>query len=82
MFQALGNTLPALAASFVRILVTGVPAALLSTVPGFQLHWVWYLSAGTVWFQVVVILLLLQREFRLRLPPEEKLATAPAPART
>jgi putative MATE family efflux protein len=82
MFQALGNTLPALAASFVRILVTGVPAVLLSRVPGFQLHWVWYLSAGTVWFQVVVILLLLQREFRLRLPPEEKLATATAPAAT
>ena len=67
MFQALGNTLPPLAASFGRLLLTAVPAVLLARLPGFELRWIWYLSAWTIIFQVVAVLLLLQREFRLRL---------------
>ena len=35
MFQAMGNTLPALVASFVRIIVVAVPAFLVSRLPGF-----------------------------------------------
>jgi MATE family, multidrug efflux pump len=67
MFQALGNTMPSLIASFVRVLVVAVPALLLSWVPGFELRWVWYLSVGAVILQMGMALLLLRREFQLRL---------------
>jgi putative MATE family efflux protein len=67
MFQALGNTVPPLAASFGRMLITAVPSILLARLSTFQLRWIWYLSAGTILFQVIAVLLLLQREFRKRL---------------
>ena len=35
--------------------------------PGFQLMWIWYLSAGAVVLQLGIVLTLLRREFRLRL---------------
>jgi putative MATE family efflux protein len=74
MFQALGNTLPALLSSFVRIVIVTLPALALSRLPGFQLRWIWYLSAAAVVVQLAMSLLLLRREFRLRLP------LTPAPA--
>jgi putative MATE family efflux protein len=67
MFQALGHTLPALIASFARIVIVAVPAFLLSRLPGFQLHWIWYLSIVAITVQLVLNLLLLRREFRRRL---------------
>jgi Na+-driven multidrug efflux pump len=67
MFQAMGNTMPSLITSFVRIVAVGVPAALLSGVRGFELRWIWYLSVGAVALQLTLSLLLLRREFRLRL---------------
>jgi Na+-driven multidrug efflux pump len=67
MFQAMGNTLPSLATSFTRIIVVGVPAFLLSRMPGFEIRWIWYLSVGAVALQMCLNLLLLQREFRIRL---------------
>jgi putative MATE family efflux protein len=67
MFQAMGNTLPPLAASFSRVLLVAVPAILMSRMPGFTLRWIWYLSAFTIVFQLVAVLLLLQREYRVRL---------------
>jgi len=67
MFQAMGNTIPPLGASVARIVLTAIPAVLLSGTPGFELRWLWYLSAGTIMFQLVVVLSLLRREFRLRL---------------
>ena len=73
-FQALGNTVPSLMASFVRIVVVALPAFLLARLPGFELRWIWYLSVAAVSLQMVMILLLLRREFRLRLNFE------PAPA--
>jgi putative MATE family efflux protein len=80
MFQAMGNTLPALAASFARIVVVAVPAIVMSRMPGFELRWIWYLSAGALAFQLVTVLALLQREFRARLawpaPPAPSSATA------
>jgi Na+-driven multidrug efflux pump len=80
MFQALGNTLPPLAASFGRMLLTAVPAILLARMPGFELRWIWYLSAATVVFQVAAVLLLLQREYQARLGSGTFFATAPAEA--
>ena len=67
MFQAMGNTLPALIASFVRIVLFAIPAFLLSRLPGFALHWIWYVSAAAIAIQLTINLLLLRREFRRRL---------------
>jgi len=67
MFQAMGNTLPSLIASAVRILLIIIPAAMLSRLPGFQLHTIWYLSVAAVFVQLTLSMYLLSREFRVRL---------------
>ena len=86
MFQAMGNTLPALVASFSRIVFVAVPAFVLSTRPGFQLHWIWYLSVGAIVVHLTLNLLLLRREFRRRLdgvrPPPDTGVKPPAPVGT
>jgi len=74
MFQALGNTLPPLATSLARIVAVAVPIVLLSRLPGFQLWWVWALSAASVWLQMGANLALLRRELGRRLA-----FTPPAP---
>ncbi|MBK5298739.1 MAG: MATE family efflux transporter, partial [Vicinamibacteria bacterium] len=51
-FQALGNTLPALATSFMRILLVAIPAVIVSRWAGFELRWIWYLSVGATVFQM------------------------------
>jgi putative MATE family efflux protein len=66
-FQALGNTLPALATSSLRIVLVAIPAFIVSGWAGFELWWIWYLSVGATVFQMTASLLLLRREFRLRL---------------
>jgi Na+-driven multidrug efflux pump len=68
MFQAMGNTLPSMATSFVRIIVVAIPATLLVQVAGFELRWIWYLTVVATFMQVTLNLALLRREFRLRLP--------------
>lgn len=68
MFQALGNTLPSLATSAMRLLIAVIPAVLLSRVSGFQLTWIWYLSVLSVFLQMTANLLLVRREMRLKLP--------------
>ena len=70
-FQAMGNTLPSLATSFLRVLIVAIPVILLSRQPGFELRWIWYLSVGAVLLQVVASLWLLWREFELRLTSME-----------
>ena len=82
MFQAIGNTLPPLAASFARIVLVAVPAVAMSRMAGFELRWIWYLSAWSVIFQVAAVLWLLQREFRARLTPSVLVEPTPATART
>jgi putative MATE family efflux protein len=67
MFQAMGNTIPSLITSFTRIVVVGIPAFLLSRLPGFEMRWIWYLSVLAVTLQMCLNLLVLQREFRVRL---------------
>jgi Na+-driven multidrug efflux pump len=76
-FQALGNTIPALVTSFCRIVAVAVPVVWLSRLPGFQLRWIWYLSAAAIAAQLLVSLLLLAREFRVRLQFEPHGAPAP-----
>ncbi len=68
MFQALGNTIPSLATSALRLVVSILPAIFLARVAGFHLTWIWYLSAVSVFLQMTMNLILLQREFRLKLP--------------
>jgi putative MATE family efflux protein len=67
MFQAMGNTMPSLIASFARIFVIAIPALWLSRLAGFELRWIWYLSVVAILLQLTIVLLLLRREFRLRL---------------
>jgi MATE family, multidrug efflux pump len=67
MFQALGNTLPALLASVVRLVGVSIPVIMLSRHPGFELRWAWYLGIVSVTLQMAMSLFLLQREFRRRL---------------
>jgi Na+-driven multidrug efflux pump len=67
MFQAMGNTVPSLVTSAVRIIMVAIPAFLLSRVPGFQLRWIWYLSVGSILVQLTLSMLLLRREFGRRL---------------
>jgi putative MATE family efflux protein len=67
LFQALGNTWPALLSSGGRILTFVLPALWLSTQPWARLHHFWYLSVATVALQALVSLWLLQGEFRRRL---------------
>jgi putative MATE family efflux protein len=73
MFQALGNTLPSLVASMIRLLIVAIPLLWLSRFPAFELRWIWWLSVFAIFMQLTIIMLLLRREFRIKLP-----ATAPA----
>jgi Na+-driven multidrug efflux pump len=77
MFQAMGNTIPSLITSCVRLGVVAVPVVVLAGLPGFQLRWIWYLTVLSVTLQLAIALLLLRREFRVRLN-----FTAPADAIT
>ena len=67
MFQALGNTIPSLVTSGLRLVISVIPAIFLARVTGFHLTWIWYLSAVSVFLQMLANLILLQREFRLKL---------------
>ena len=67
MFQAMGNTIPSLLASFARIGVIAIPSIILARLQGFELRWIWYLSVAAILLQLTIVLLLLRREFRVRL---------------
>ena len=67
MFQAMGNTLPALASSTTRLLTFVLPALWASRQAGFQLLDVWHLSVASVFLQAVVSLLLVRRQMGSRL---------------
>jgi Na+-driven multidrug efflux pump len=67
LFQALGNTWPALLSSGARILTFCVPAVWLSMHPWVRLEHFWYLSVATVVLQALMSLWLLRGELRRRL---------------
>jgi putative MATE family efflux protein len=81
MFQAMGNTIPSLITSSVRIVIVAIPAIILSRMAGFDLTWVWWLSVVSVFVQLALSAYLLRREFtrRLAFPSAETLAP-PIPA--
>lgn len=78
MFQAMGNTIPSLATSALRLVVSIIPAVLLSRVAGFHLAWIWYVAIVAVFLQMTVNLILLQREFRLKLGDPSALGLQPS----
>lgn len=67
LFQALGNTIPPLVTSCLRIVLISIPIVWLSSQPGFELRTIWYLSAAAVVLQMAANLLLLRREFQRQL---------------
>ena len=67
MFQAMGNTIPSLITSAFRIVLIAVPILVLTNTPGFTLLWIWYVSVAGIFVQLALNLLLLRREFRVRL---------------
>lgn len=82
MFQAMGNTVPSLVASFARITVVAVPALMLARLPGFQLRWIWLLSVAAVLLQLALVLTFLRREFRVRLNFETAASVPNLPSAT
>ena len=67
MFQAMGNTVPPLLTSVGRIIIVAVPVMLLARLAAFEIAWIWYISVAATWLQMGANLVLLKREFRLRL---------------
>ena len=67
MFQAIGNTVPALLASATRIVTFAIPAVWLSQQPWFELHHLWYTSVITTFVQAAVSwwMLLIQLDRKL-----------------
>jgi Na+-driven multidrug efflux pump len=76
-FQGMGNTLPSLLSSGVRLFSFAIPAIWLSTRPGFKIEQVWYVSIGASTLQAIVSLLLIRMQFKRRLV---LLNAAPQPA--
>ena len=80
VFQGMGNTLPPLVASALRMLFFAIPAYAVSHQPGFQLRQVWYISVASVTVQLVANLWLLHREFGRKLPAIPAPGAQPAAA--
>jgi putative MATE family efflux protein len=67
MFQALGNTWPALVSSAGRILTFVLPALWLANQPWVKIEHFWYLSVATITLQAILSFLLLRDQMRRRL---------------
>ncbi|HYF23663.1 MAG TPA: MATE family efflux transporter [Caulobacteraceae bacterium] len=67
MFQALGDTRPALVGSAARLVVFAGPVIWLSGRPGFTLQQVWLVSAASGLLQAAISLWLLRVQFRRKL---------------
>jgi putative MATE family efflux protein len=67
LFQAVGNTIPSLAASGTRLVTFVLPAIWMTGQPWFELHDLWYLSVATVALHAAVAWWLAVREMKLKL---------------
>ena len=67
MFQALGDTRPALISSGTRLLTYVVPAVWLAGQPWAVLHDFWYLGVASLIVQAVIAVLLLRRQLHHKL---------------
>jgi putative MATE family efflux protein len=68
VFQGMGNTLPALGGSALRVLCFAIPGYAMARQPGFELRHIWYLAVAAVTLQLCVNLFLLHRALERRLP--------------
>ena len=78
MFQAMGNTLPALLSSATRLLTFVLPALWLSRRASFQLLDLWHLSVASVFLQAIVSVVLVRRQMGSRLMPMREQAVVAA----
>jgi Na+-driven multidrug efflux pump len=76
-FQGLGNTIPPLGSSLIRVSLFVVVALILAHRVGFEIREIWYLSVATQVFQACLSLFLLWRELRRKLIFSEPPAFAP-----
>ena len=67
MFQALGNTWPALFSTATRLVTFVFPVLWLSRQTGFEIVHVWYLSVATMTLQGLIVLALLRVQMREKL---------------
>lgn len=67
MFQALGNTWPALLSTFTRLSLFAISVIYLVYQDNFYIEQIWYCSIATVFIQAAVSHLLLKREFQKKL---------------
>lgn len=67
MFQALGNTVPSLLSSAMRLITYALPAIWMSTQPWLKLEHIWSLSVGTMVLQTLLSLYLLRSQLQERL---------------
>ncbi|MBQ4836236.1 MULTISPECIES: MATE family efflux transporter [Pseudoalteromonas] len=67
MFQALGNTWPALISTATRLGLFALPVIWLSMQPGFNMEVIWVFSVATVYVQALVSFILLRKELRKKL---------------
>ncbi|HKW01002.1 MAG TPA: MATE family efflux transporter [Vicinamibacterales bacterium] len=79
MFQGMGNTLPSLGSSVLRLFIFAVPGYMLAQQPGFRMSTLWYISVASVLIQVTLAVWLLHREFDRKLTFTEVAAAAAAP---
>jgi putative MATE family efflux protein len=80
VFQGLGNTLPAMLSSTIRLAVFVPLVVWVSAQPAFRLDEVWYLSVFTVWLQGGISYLLMRQQFKRRLVDAPPPAGVVAPA--
>jgi putative MATE family efflux protein len=80
VFQGLGNTIPAMLSSGIRLAFFVPLAVWLSAQPAFHLDEVWWLSVATVWLQGAVSYLLLRQQFKRKLVDGPRPVAAPAVA--
>lgn len=67
LFQALGNTVPALLSSASRLVIYALPLMWLTAQPSYKLEHVWYLSIAASAVQAILSVTLLRKQMRLQL---------------
>ena len=67
LFQALGNTVPALLSSASRLVIYALPLVWLTAQPDYKLEHVWYLSIAASCVQALLSVTLLRKQMRLQL---------------
>ena len=78
VLSGLGNTLPTLIASAVRVALIIGPTLALSGLPGFRPLWMWEISVGATLVQMSLNLWFLRRRMRSLIPPAQASSDFPA----